>query len=80
MGQRLGVVGLVAALGSLVAMGAGLWISAQAQQRLDEEFSQTTERLSGQLQARLNQPVFVMSGARGTLAVNGDLTRLDLRM
>jgi len=80
VGQRLWVVGLVAALGSLVAMGAGLWISAQAQQRLDEEFSQTTERLSGQLQARLNQPVFVMSGARGTLAVNGDLTRLDLRM
>ncbi len=77
--QRLWVAGLVAALGSVVAMGAGLWIAAQAQQRLDEEFNQLTERLSSQLQARFNQPVFAMAGARGTLAVNGDLTRLDLR-
>jgi two-component system, sensor histidine kinase and response regulator len=38
--QRLWVAGLVAALGSVVAMGAGLWIATQAQQRLDEDFTQ----------------------------------------
>lgn len=76
---RLGLAVAVALLGVLVSLAAGLWISRQAQQRLDTEFAQLSERLLVQLQSRLTQPVYVMGGARGVLAVNGDLSRRDLR-
>ncbi len=76
---RLGLAVAVALLGMLVSLSAGLWISRQAQQRLDTEFQQLSERLRVQMQARLSQPVYLMGGARGTLAVNGELSRSDLR-
>jgi PAS domain S-box-containing protein len=77
--RRLWLAGGVALLGVALSMAAGLWISDQAQQRLETEFEQLSERLASQLQQRLAQPSDAMGGVRGTLAVNGDLTRLDLR-
>jgi len=76
--RRIWLAVAVWAIGSLVAMAAGLWIARQAQSRLDAEFQQLGDRLAAQLQARLARPLELMEGARSTLAVNGDLTRLDL--
>ncbi len=79
MRRRLALAAAVALLGAIASIGTGLWISQQAQQRLDAEFSQLSEGVVTQLRSRLAQPVQAMSGARAALAAQGGLSREGLR-